>query len=76
MNIRKLRFTDLNSLSDTCYLKLNRAFITCLSLWKINDCFDADDDDDDDELMIIIIIISCSGEWLRAKAKCSEVSEK
>ena len=43
----------------------------------INDCFDADDDDDDDdEMMIIIIIISCSGEWLRAKAKCSEISEK
>ena len=43
----------------------------------INDCFDADDDDDDDcEMMIIIIIISFSGEWLRAKAKCSEVSEK
>ena len=44
----------------------------------INDCFDADDDDDDDdgEMMIIIIIIFCSGEWLRAKAKCSEVSEK
>ena len=62
----KICFTDLNSLSDTCYLKLNRTFITCLSLWKINDCFDADDDDDDDddddELMIIIIIISCSGE--------------
>ena len=46
----------------------------------INDRFhaddDDDDDDDDDEMMIIIIIISCSGEWLRAKAKCSEVSEK
>ena len=52
-------FTDLNSLSDTCDLKLNRAFITCSSLWMINDCFDADDDD---EMMIIIIIISCSGE--------------
>ena len=56
-------FTDLNSLSDTCDLKLNRAFITCSSLWMINDCFDADDDDDDDdEMMIVIIIISCSGE--------------
>ena len=44
----------------------------------INDLFDADDDDDDDdeEMRIIIIIISCSGEWLRVKAKCSEVSEK
>ena len=43
----------------------------------INDCVDDDgDDDDSDDMTIIIIIISCSGEWLRAKAKCSEVSEK
>ena len=43
----------------------------------INDCVDGDgDDDDSDDMTIIIIIISCSGEWLRAKAKCSEVSEK
>lgn len=42
----------------------------------INDCFDGDGDDDDSDDMTIIIIISCSGEWLRAKAKCSEVSEK
>ena len=42
----------------------------------INDCVDGDGDDDDSDDMTIIIIISCSGEWLRAKAKCSEVSEK
>jgi len=42
-------FTDLNSLFDTRYLKLKRAFITCISLWMINDCFDGDGDDDDDD---------------------------
>lgn len=42
-------FTDLNSLFDTRYLKLERAFITCISLWMINfDCFDGDGDDDAD----------------------------